>query len=67
MREHGCVEGKTSSSTYRFGENRAERLPGMASELIGAKVDLIVATSAVAAIAAKKATTTIPVGSTGLG
>jgi putative ABC transport system substrate-binding protein len=61
MRERGWVEGKNFVVDYRFSENRPERLAGMASELIGAKVDLIVATPAVAAVAAKKATTTIPI------
>ena len=61
MRERGWVEGKNFVVDYRFSENRPERLAGMASELVGAKVDLIVATPAAAAVAAKKATTTIPI------
>jgi putative ABC transport system substrate-binding protein len=56
------IEGKNFTIEYRFGENKGpERLPELASELVRLKVDLIMATDTPSALAAKNATTTIPI------
>src|SRR5262245_17309612 len=57
----GWIEGKNITIEYRFAEQKNERLPVLAAELVGLKVDLIVATGGQPALAAKKATTTIPI------
>ena len=57
----GWIEGKNITIEYRFAEQKNERLPELAADLVRLKVDLIVVTSAVAALAAKKATNTIPI------
>jgi putative ABC transport system substrate-binding protein len=57
----GWIEGKNIAIEYRFAEQKNERLSELAAELVRLKVDLIVVTSAVPALAAKKATTTIPI------
>src|SRR5262245_21927874 len=61
LRELGYVEGKNITSEYRFAENKFERLPSLADELIRHKVDVIFAASVNAARAAKHATKTIPI------
>ena len=57
----GWIEGKTISIEYRFAEQKTERLPELAAELVRLRVDLIVTTGDPPAFAAKKATTTIPI------
>jgi putative ABC transport system substrate-binding protein len=58
----GWVEGKNITIDYRFGENKGpEHLPELAVELVRLKVDLIVATGGPPALAAKGATTAIPI------
>jgi putative ABC transport system substrate-binding protein len=57
----GWVEGKNLAIENRFAEERQERLPELAAELVRLKVDVIVCASTNAALAAKGATTTIPV------
>jgi ABC-type uncharacterized transport system substrate-binding protein len=57
----GWIEGKNIIIEYRFAEQRQERLPELAAELVRLKVDLIVTAGAPPALAAKKATTTIPI------
>jgi ABC-type uncharacterized transport system substrate-binding protein len=57
----GWIEGKNIAIEYRFGEQKSERLPELAAELVRLKVDLIVTAGAPPALAAKKATTTIPI------
>jgi len=57
----GWIEGKNITIEYRFGEQKRDRLPDLATELVRLKVDLIVATSAPSALAAKGATTFIPI------
>jgi len=61
LRELGYVEGKTIAIEYRFAEENVDRLPDLAAELVRLKVDLIVVQSTPAALAAKAATTTIPI------
>jgi len=61
MRERGWVEGQNIVSETRWAEGNVERFANFASELVRLKVDVIVAPSSPAALAAKNATTTIPV------
>ena len=57
----GWVEGKNLSIDMRYAEERLERFAGFARELVEQKVDVIVASSTPAALAAKAATTQIPI------
>jgi len=57
----GWIEGKNISIEYRFAEQKSERLPELAADLVRLKVDLIVTTGSPSALAAKKATTAIPI------
>jgi putative ABC transport system substrate-binding protein len=57
----GWIEGKNIAIEYRFAEQKNERLPELAADLVHLKVDLIVVASTPAALAAKRATTTIPI------
>ena len=57
----GWIEGKNFTIEYRFAEQKNERLPELAAELVRLKVDLIVVSGGPAALAAKGATTTIPI------
>ena len=61
LRELGLVEGQNLTIEYRWAEGNVERLPDLAAELVRLKVDLIVAPAASAALAAQKATSSIPV------
>jgi putative ABC transport system substrate-binding protein len=61
LRDLGYVEGQNLAIEYRSAEDRLERLPGLASELVTLKVDIIYATVTPAAQAAKNATKTIPI------
>jgi putative ABC transport system substrate-binding protein len=61
LREHGYIEGGNVVIEYRFSENRNDRLPELAAELVALKVDLIVASGSPASFAAKEATDTIPI------
>ena len=61
MRKLGWIEGKNITMEYRFAEQKSERLPELAADLVRLKVDLIVVTAGTSALAAKKATTTIPI------
>jgi putative ABC transport system substrate-binding protein len=61
LRELGWVEGDNIVFEARFAEGRYERLPDLAAELVGLKVDVIVAIGSAAATAAKKVTRTIPI------
>jgi putative ABC transport system substrate-binding protein len=63
----GWIEGKNITVEYRFAEQKNERLPELAAELVRLKVDLIVVASSPPALAAKKATTTIPIVMTNAG
>src|SRR5580765_2021571 len=57
----GWVEGKNLTIESRFAEGKNDRLPDLAGDLVRLKVDLIVVAGTVAALAAKSATTTIPI------
>jgi len=57
----GWVEGKNITIEYRFAEGKTDRLPELAAESVRLKVDLIVTTGNSPALAAKKATTAIPI------
>jgi len=61
LRALGYVEGKNIFIERRSAEGKLDRLPALADELAGLKVDLIVALSTTAALAAKNATKTIPI------
>jgi putative ABC transport system substrate-binding protein len=67
LRDLGYVEGKNIVIEIRWAEGLYERLPALASELVGLKVSVIVTSGTKASIAAKNATATIPIvmGSTG--
>src|SRR5713226_9984542 len=57
----GWIEGKNFVIEYRFAEQKRERLPELAAELVRLKVDLIVVADTPSSLAAKSATTTIPI------
>jgi putative tryptophan/tyrosine transport system substrate-binding protein len=61
MRKLGWIEGKNITIEYRFAEQKTERLPELAADLVRLKVDVIVGASSTSALAAKSATTTIPI------
>jgi putative tryptophan/tyrosine transport system substrate-binding protein len=68
MRKLGWIEGKNLTIDYRFAENKgAERLLELAAELVRLKVDLIVVSATGPTLAAKSATTTIPIVMTRVG
>src|SRR5260370_30946116 len=62
LRELGYVEGQTIALEVRWAEGRSERIPELVAELVGLKMDVLVAGSSLAALAANKATRTIPIG-----
>jgi len=61
LRELGWVEGKNVVFENRNAEDRLERLPELTAELVRLKVDVIAADGTLASLAAKQATTTIPI------
>ena len=67
LRDFGYVEGTNITMEYRFAEGHYERLPELAADLVRSKVDLIVTHGTPGSLAAKRATTTIPIVLTSVG
>src|SRR5262249_3509261 len=61
LRDLGYVEGQTLLIEYRYAEGKYERLPQLAEDLVRLKVDVIFTFSTPGALAAKNATSTIPI------
>jgi putative tryptophan/tyrosine transport system substrate-binding protein len=61
LEESGFTAGRNVAVEYRFSDGRDERLPALAAELVGRQVTMLVATDRPSALAAKAATTTIPI------
>jgi putative ABC transport system substrate-binding protein len=65
--KRGWIEGKTIAIEGRYAENRLDRLPELAAELVRLKVDVIVAAGTLAPLSAKHASATIPIVMTSAG
>jgi putative ABC transport system substrate-binding protein len=61
LRELGYIEGQNITVEYRFAGGRVEQLPELAAELVRLKLDVIVTPTTAASVAAKQATSTIPI------
>src|ERR1700730_11018671 len=61
LSETGYVEGQNIAIDYRWAEDRYDRLPSLVADLVGRRVDVITAGNLLAALAAKSATSTIPI------
>jgi putative ABC transport system substrate-binding protein len=67
LRDLGYEEGKNIAIEFRWAEGKFERLPDLAAELVRLKVDVLVTAGTPGALAAKQATTTIPIVMVGIG
>ena len=61
LRDLGYVEGKNVAFEYRFADDKLDRLPALADELVRLKVDVLLTPGTPGALALKKATRTIPI------
>ncbi len=61
LRELGYLEGKNLIFESRYAEDKLDRLPKLAAELVSLKVDVIMTIGTLAPLAAKRATSTIPI------
>jgi putative ABC transport system substrate-binding protein len=61
LREQGYIEGQNISVEYRFARGRVAQLPELAAELVHLNVDVIVTPTTPASLAAKQATSTVPI------
>jgi putative ABC transport system substrate-binding protein len=61
LRDLGCVDGQNLQIEYRSAGGKLDQLPMLAAELVGLKVDIIIASETPAVQAAKRATTDIPI------
>src|SRR6516162_5873427 len=61
LKETGYVAGQNVALEYRYAENQPDRLPALASDLVRHRVAVIVANGTAETLAAKAATTTIPI------
>ena len=61
LKDSGCVEGENVAIMYRFAENQIDRLPDLAADLVRHRAAVIATAGDDVALAAKAATTTIPI------
>jgi putative tryptophan/tyrosine transport system substrate-binding protein len=61
FRDFGYVEGKNLTFERRYAEDKLDRLPKLAAELVSLRVDVILTAGTLAPLAAKRATSTIPI------